>query len=83
MNALYDKGADVVIGFRIEVNVDQTYVWTKAFMKSIALGNTIEDALEDADYVLDNDDTIPDYNVYTVSEINRYIRGSIYSIPCS
>ena len=80
MNALYDKGADVVIGFRIEVNVDQTYVWTKAFMKSIAEGTTVAQAMMDADSLFDSGDGFD--NTSTVSSDNRHVKGDTSVILC-
>ena len=48
MNALYDKGADVVVGFTEEIDPNQANDWTKSFMKSIAEGHSVRDAVQTA-----------------------------------
>lgn len=82
VNALYDKGADVVIGFTVQTDHNETYVWTEAFMKSIAKGNTVAQAMTDADKLFGGSDSDGDDIEYTVSEGNRYIQGSDLVIPC-
>ena len=82
VNALYNKGADVVIGFTEEIDQDEAYCWTEAFMKSIAKGNTVEQAIKDADDALSFDEDLGGQSDYTVSENKRYVVGSDLVIPC-
>jgi len=84
VNALYSKGADTVLGFKHEVEVYETNVWTEEFMRSIAAGNTIDDALADADFWLDSNVLLPlDGYEYTVSEAYRYSIGPTNIAPCA
>lgn len=45
----YAKGAQCVIGFTIEIDIDETNVWAKTFLLEMGGGNTIEGALGNAD----------------------------------
>lgn len=81
VNAIYEKGADTVLGFTISVNVAETNTWTRAFMIELASGTTIEDAMLVADEAVKNDPNIT-WTSYTVSEENRYLVGSDQMRPC-
>lgn len=82
VNALSSKGVDTVLGFKVDVYVDETYIWTEAFMKSIGRGNTIAQAMDDADAALRADPSMEGRLIFTVGEENRYIVGSTSVAPC-
>lgn len=81
VNAFYNKGADTVLGFTIEVFVSETNSWTQSFMLSLASGSTVADAITDADTAVRND---PNVSVlyYSTSSTYRYIAGSDQIAPC-
>lgn len=79
VNALYNKGADVVIGFTYDVNDGEAYCWTEAFMKSIAKGNTIAQAKEDANSVTGSS---KGWTSQILNEGSVYIAGNTSGIPC-
>ena len=81
VNTLYSKGADVVIGFTIRTDHTETYVWTEAFMKSIAKGNTVAQAIDDADEMIYHDEALGNQSSYSV--YSRYVVGSEHIAPCS
>ena len=80
VNALYDKGADVVIGFTVRTDQNETYTWTQAFMKSIAEGNSVAQAMMAADALFSGGEG--GENTSTVSPDNRHVKGNTSVIPC-
>lgn len=79
---MYNKGADAVLGFTHSVDIAETNYWSEVFLISLAEGNTIADAMEDADTALRVHDTLGGKGEYSVSERYRYIKGSTTMIPC-
>lgn len=79
VNTVYNKGADAVLGFTINVRVNETNEWTKAFMIALAEGKTIASALTEADKYLVNEQKIAQL---TTGPENRYLLGSDQLIPC-
>ncbi|MBR4435453.1 MAG: DNRLRE domain-containing protein [Clostridia bacterium] len=79
VDAMYNKGVDVVIGFTVNVLVGQTNYWTKIFMTEIANGKSVQQAKNVAD-----NDTVKhfklDYSALSISHIR--IRGSTNFVPC-
>lgn len=49
VNATYDRGAQIVIGFGESVGCNSCNTWTKAFMTSISNGTTVAVAMVNAD----------------------------------
>ena len=82
VNSIHDKGADTVLGFTMNVYVDETNFWTEKFMQSLATGKTIEEAMNYADDAIKNDSVLGGRNIYTVGEASRYIVGSTSIAPC-
>ena len=48
-DAVFEKGADTVIGFSTEVKVVECNAWTEFFMEVLSIGATIENAISYAD----------------------------------
>lgn len=48
-DAVFEKGADTVIGFSTKVNVLECNAWTEYFMEALCDGKTIKIAIKDAD----------------------------------
>lgn len=87
VNATYNKGVDVVLGFMISVNVYETNLWTTIFMENIANGSNINNSMQTADAVTNNDNIIIDMIetqnfVRTTTSEYRYLCGSVNYIPC-
>ena len=83
VNAIYDKGADAVLGFNRNIWVDETYVWTKEFMIALANGMTIGEAIEMADEYVQNNLVMTEPYMYITSDPNyRYFLGSLELVPC-
>jgi len=83
VNAVYNKGADAVLGFTISVYVDETNLWTKEFMLALANGATLSSAMNTADYAVANDPELDVLPYYSTSSTYRYLQGSNQMIPCS
>lgn len=81
VNTVYNKGADTVLGFTIEVFVSETNLWTQSFMTNLATGVSINSAMNTADITVRNDPGI-DVPFYSTSSTNRYLAGSAELIPC-
>jgi hypothetical protein len=81
VNTVYNKGADAVLGFTINVLVDETNAWTEAFMLALAEGTTIATALLEADAHLSEDENMEQPQLTTGPD-NRYLLGSDQLIPC-
>lgn len=45
VNATFEKGAKIVIGFQGKTDCPQENTWTKAFMEALAANNTVEAAI--------------------------------------
>lgn len=80
VNTTYEKGADVVIGFSGEVLVDEANYWTEIFMKNIADGFSVQEAMSHADDAMRDHPIFGNRIAYTVSL--RHIRGNVNLIPC-
>ena len=82
VDAIYNKGADAVLGFVHQIDQDEGNYWTEQFILSLSYGNTIAQAMVDADnntrmYITPTDD-----EGYTTTENFRYLRGSDQIVPC-
>ena len=83
VNALYGKGAQCVLGFKVIVYTAALIPWQAAFIESLASGSTVADAM------LAGDDAIKDLTDVTqmaktsVSVNNRYLVGLDSTRPCS
>lgn len=82
VTAMYDKGVDAVIGFKWDVPVDQTNLWVKVFMQTIACGKTISFAMEAADTAVIDGCGIGTNEDFPVSELHRLLCGSDSFVPC-
>lgn len=81
VNAVYNKGADAVLGFTTNVDVSETNSWTLSFMSTLATGVTINSALSAADIAVRNDpNVIVPY--YSTGSTYRYLAGSGSLTPC-
>ena len=79
VNATYNKGVDVVLGFTVDVYVEEAYIWTEAFMAQIADGKSVGKAIEFADrHIREHYNGTKD----SFSTDNRLLRGSPDIIPC-
>ena len=83
VNAVYNKGADAVLGFKINVFVDETNLWTEKFMVELANGATLSSAMSAADYAVRIDPDLVDLPYFSTSSEYRYLQGSNQMIPCS
>ena len=83
VNAVYNKGADAVLGFTISVFVDEINLWTKEFMLALANGATLSSAMNTADVAVANDPELGVLPYYSTSSDYRYLQGSNQMIPCS
>lgn len=83
VNAVYNKGADAVLGFTISVFVDETNLWTEEFMLALANGATLSSAMNTADFAVANDPELDVLPYYSTSSTYRYLQGSNQMIPCS
>lgn len=81
VNSFYSKGVENVIGFTISVLVDETNFWSTEFMSNIAKGQSIGNAISNADNSIQNDPILGGRSTYTIS--SRLIRGSTELTPCS
>lgn len=79
VNAFYEKGVDMVIGFSTSVVVVECDYWSKHFMIKIAEGNTVNDSINHAKNQTHLDTNIP---TAQLSTNNTYTCGSIYYVPC-
>lgn len=79
VNAFYNKGADTVLGFTIEVNIAETNFWMENFMTNIAEGDTIQAAIAAADLAIFKDATLGNRKNYSV--YSRYIAGNFNMAP--
>ena len=80
VNAVYNKGADAVLGFIDEIWVEEANLWTQVFMTTLSEGATLEDAMSTADFVVrDELNNLPHFS--TDSEY-RHLLGSEQLIPC-
>lgn len=81
VNSIYNRGADAVLGFTVNVLVDETNQWSKDFMEFLSEGYSISTAMYFADIevkrVFSNR-----YNNITVLTNNRYFVGSEQMVPC-
>ena len=82
VNAVYNKGADAVLGFKTEIFVSEANSWTKEFMSALSEGKTLREAMQDADDAIRNDGKIV-VPYYSTGEAYRYLVGSNQLIPCN
>ena len=75
VNALYDMGAQCVIGFIGNIETDAADMWTEAFVNNLSLGNTVEQARQAAKSVVDNSELIY-REIISVDISNQYLVGS-------
>ncbi len=80
VNAVYNKGADAVLGFVHKTEVEETNIWTEAFMISLSKGSTLQDAMGDADIIVRKKLWNRDY--FSTASDYRYLLGSDQIIPC-
>ena len=81
-NAIFNKGADAVLGFTTKIVVNETNAWTEAFMIELSRGSTINEAMDAADEIVHRNPDI--LEPYTTSDTdNRYFQGSLQMVPCN
>lgn len=81
VNVIYDKGADVVLGFLDEAIIDQGNVWTEAFMETLATGCTIQYAMDVADKAVEENEYSTIYSKRSTDASHRYLLGSATATP--
>ena len=67
------------MGFTDSINADEAEIWIEAFMKSIATGETIENAANEADAEVE-DNGFGDNR--TTDAEHRYLVGNGQYAPC-
>ena len=72
-NAIYNKGANTVLAFKNNIDVDEVNAWSEYFMIEFSKGITLEEALIAADNRFKE---ILKSEPLTVNENNRVILGS-------
>ena len=82
VNTVYNKGADAVLGFTINVYVSETNLWTKIFMIELSEGKTLSTAMNVADTEVRKDSSVK-VPFYSTSSSYRYLEGSDQLIPCN
>ncbi len=80
VNAIYDKGADNTLGFIEYMPINETNIWTQAFMIALSMGYSIAESMQAADDVIDNNEDFSDKRHFT--EEYRYFKGSYSAKPC-
>ena len=80
VNTMYDKGADVVIGFKVEVWNFEIMAWTEAFFESLSNGDTVGEAMLIADDYVQSIPSLRDLDTTTPNE--RYVLGSTEMVIC-
>ena len=75
VNALYNMGAQCVVGFIDKVEFDGGNMWTVELVKSLSLGNTVEQARVEATTNVANS-CLTDRDKRSVSTTNQYLVGS-------
>ena len=82
VDAIYNKGADAVLGFKGEILIVEANYWTECFMIYLSEGETISKAMYKADVDTQEHFDYDDINDATTSEDDRYFRGNAQIIPC-
>lgn len=80
VNAISNHGAGTTIGFTVSVSVEPTNLWIETFMTKVAIGCTVEWAMDMADKEVRNCYTPDYYDTYTTTQ--RYTVGSTSIRPC-
>lgn len=78
VNAFYERGADVVIGFLTAVESEDAIYWTRIFMEQIAAGKSVQEALTDADNAIE----VKNPELTNFSGNMCYTRGNLSITPC-
>ena len=73
VNAMYNKGAGTVIGFKGGINIEEANAWNEYFMIEFAKGITLEEALSRADDKIQYEFGKSDFSL---DKNNRVIMGS-------
>ncbi len=75
VNALYNMGAQCVIGFIDKVEFNSGNMWTIELVKSLSLGNTVEQARQAAKIAVESSN-LTNREIISVDISNQYLVGS-------
>ena len=83
VNAIYNKGADTVLGFIDEIFVIEANLWTEVFMTTLSTGCTVNTAINAADAAVWEDNDCQSLPFFTMDNAHRYLVGSGALAPCA
>ncbi len=77
VNATYEKGAKIVIGFSRKVDIEQTNYWSERFLQYIANGESVQSALNQA-----GKDVKLEFKNEEITVNQPYVKGDTSLILC-
>ncbi len=83
MNALHNKGVNTVLGFTDETYVIETNLWTQVFMEALANGDSINVAMQTADFAVESNSDCDLLPARSTDASHRYLIGSDTFAPCN
>ena len=81
VDAVYNKGADAVLGFEDVIFINEANLWTQVFMTELTEGVTLAEAMSVADNVVQRE-LGSELSYISTNSVHRYLLGSEQLIPC-